>query len=83
MTTDRPDVIVITVKPASRGDGLVARLLTLTTPGPSTAVMIRDHIVKRAFLCDARERDLERLDVRAGVVYLTMPGTIATIRLLT
>jgi len=82
VTTDRPDVVVTTVKPASRGDGLVARLLTLTTPGPSTAVMLRDHIVKRAYLCDARERDLERLDVRAGVVHLIMPGTIATIRLL-
>ena len=50
VTTDRSDVVVNTVKTASRCDDYVARLLTVTTPGPSTAVMIRDHIVKRAFL---------------------------------
>jgi len=82
VTTDRAEVIVIAVKPASRGDGLIARLLTLTSPGSPVAVSIRNRTIKTAFLCDARERDLEPLEVRAGIAHLTMPGTIATVRLL-
>ena len=82
VTTDRPDVVVSAVKPASRGEGLIVRLLTLTTPGPPVAVTTRGHTVRAAFLCDARERDLEQLEVRARAVRLTMPGTIATVRLL-
>jgi len=83
VTTDRPDVTVTAVKHASRGDGLIARLSTLSSPGSSITVTIRDRIVKAAFLCDARERDLEPLPVRDGTVHLTMPGTIGTVRLLT
>ncbi len=83
VTTDRAEVVVTAVKPASRGDGLIARLSTLTSPGSPVAVSIRDRTVKAAFLCDARERDLEALEVRAGTAHLTMPGTIATVRLLT
>jgi hypothetical protein len=82
MTTDRPDVVVTAVKPASRGDGLVVRLLTFTTPGPPVALTARGRTVKTASLCDTRERDLEPLEVRAGTVHLTMPGNIATVRLL-
>jgi len=82
VATDRPDVVVTALKPASRGDGLVARLLTLATPGPPVALTTHGRTVKAAFLCDARERDLEQLEVRAGTVHLTMPGAIATVRLL-
>jgi hypothetical protein len=83
VTTDRPDVTVTAVKPATRGDGLIARLSTLTSPGSPIRVTFRDRVVKTAFLCDARERDLEPLQVRNGTVHLTMPGTIGTVRLLT
>ena len=83
VTTDRAEIIVTAVKPASRGDGLIARLSTLMSPGSPVAVSIPDRTVKAAFLCDARERDLEPLEVRAGTAHLTMPGTIATVRLLT
>jgi len=82
VTTDRPDVVVTAAKPASRGDGLVVRLLTLTTPGPPVAITARGRSVQAAFLCDVRERDLEELEIRAGNVHLTMPGAIATVRLL-
>ena len=83
VTTDRPDVIVNAVKPASRGDGLIARLSTLTSPGSPVTVTLRNRIVKAAFLCDARERDLEPLQVLDGTVHLTMPGNVGTVRLLT
>ena len=82
VTTDRSDVIVTAVKPASRGDGLIIRLSTYTSPGSPVSVTIRDRIVKAAFLCDARERDLEPLEVGDGTAHLTMPGAIGTLRLL-
>ena len=83
VTTDRSDIIVTAVKPASRGDGLIIRLFTNTSPGSPVSVTICDRIVKAAFLCDARERDLEPLEVRDGTAHLTMPGAIGTLRLLT
>jgi len=51
---------------------------------PESDVMVTAHHfpVVKAFLCDARERDLGSLEVRDGTVQLAMPGTIATIRLL-
>lgn len=83
VTTNRSDVVVTTIKPASRGDGLIIRLYTLTSPGEPVTVTMRDQIVKTAFLCDARERDLKPLEICDGSVHLTMPGTIGTVRLLT
>jgi len=38
--------------------------------------------VEAGVLCDARERDLEGLEIREGAVLLTMPGAIASVRLL-
>ena len=83
VTADRADVFITAVKPASRGDGLIARLYTLTAAGSPVAVTIRDRVPAAAWLSDARERDLEALEVRDGAVHLTMPGNIATVRLLT
>ena len=42
-----------------------------------------ERTVRAAFLCDARERDLAPLEILTNTVRLQMPGTIATIRLLT
>lgn len=83
VTTDRADIVVAAVKPASRGEGIVARLLTLNPAGSPVAISVLDRTVKAAFLCDARERDLGPLQIRANTVRLNMPGTIATVRLLT
>jgi len=83
VTTDRPDVTVTAVKPASRGQGLVVRLATFTAAHAPVSLAARDRTVKAAFLCDARERDLAPLEVRDGSVRLAMPGTIASVRLLT
>jgi len=81
VTTSRPEVVVTAVKPASRGEGLIVRLSTLTGFGASVEVTIRGRDLKAAFLCDARERDLKPLEVNGQTARLTMPGTIATVRL--
>jgi len=82
VTVDHPGVDVIAVKPASRGQGLIARLHTFTTPLPTVTLAAPGRIIQSAFLCDARERDLEPLELRDGLVHLPMPGAIATVRLL-
>ena len=82
VTTDRLDVWVTAVKPASRGDGVIVRLVAPAVPETPVAVTARYLEVTGAFLCDARERDLVRLDVQDGTVQVVMTGTVATIRLL-
>jgi len=81
VTTNRPEVMVTAVKPASRGEGLIVRLSTLSYFGLPVAVTVRDRHLKAAFLCDARERDLKPLEVQGKTARLEMPGTIATVRL--
>lgn len=83
VSTDRPDVVITAVKPASRGDGLIVRLQTFTTPTPAVVLTLPGRAVVAAYLCDARERDIEPLEVRNGTIRLTMPGTIATVRAMT
>ena len=81
VTTDSPAVRVVAVKPASRGKGIIIRLQAM--PVPQTPVRIAiSCMVTEAFLCDARERDIKSLEVENGMVYLTMSGSIATIRLM-
>ena len=82
ITTDCPDVWVMAVKPASRGEGVIVRLYAPALP--KTPVMVTAHHfkVKGAILCDAREHDLEPLEVRNGSVRVAMPGTVASIRFL-
>jgi hypothetical protein len=46
-------------------------------------VSVRECSLKAACLCDARERDLEPLPVTGQSVRLTIPGAIASVRLLT
>jgi alpha-mannosidase len=83
ITTDRQDVWVIASKPANRGKGWIIRLYTLTSPGKKVTLSVNHHKVIKANLCDARERDLEPLEINDGKIHLTMPGTIGTIRVIT
>lgn len=82
VTTDRTDVSVTTVKPASRGEGLIVRLSTCSAAGKELEVSLPGHHLRAAALCDARERDLCALEVQGGAALLTMPGNIATVRLI-
>jgi hypothetical protein len=81
VTTDRHDVVVTAVKAASRGQGVIVRLYTLTTPLPQVTLALAHGKVERAVLCDARERDLAPLDVQDGRVRVPMPGALASVRL--
>ncbi len=81
VTVDRPEVQIIAVKPASRGGGLIVRLYSLQAPGAEVRLRAPGRVLAAAALCDARERDLERLAVSGGAVRVKMPGTIATVRL--
>ncbi len=82
VTTDSRDVWVGAIKPASRGEGIILRLNAPVLPKSPVLVTAHQFKVIRAFLCDARERDLMPLEVQDGIVRVAMPGTIATIRLL-
>jgi hypothetical protein len=81
-TISRQDVWALACKPASRGKGRIVRLSTLTAVGKPVTVKVGHPPVDQAYLCDARERDLQRLEVRDGEVHLSMPGTLASVRLL-
>jgi hypothetical protein len=82
VTTNSPDIWVTAIKPASRGEGIIVRLHTSALTESRVMVTTPYFKVTKAFLCDARERDLEPLDVQDGAVRVMMPGTVATIRLL-
>ncbi len=81
VTTDNPDVLVSAIKPASRGRGVIVRLYAL--PVPESPVRMRTGCLRavKATLCDARERDLQPLEVKDGSVLLTLPGTVTSVRL--
>lgn len=82
ITTDNPNVWVAAIKTASRGEGIIVRLNAASVPESAVTITANHFMISKAFLCNARERDLEPLEVRDGTVRLAMSGTIATIRLI-
>ncbi len=83
VTCDSADVYVAAVKPASRGEGVIVRLLTFGPFGQTVSLDASALGVRAASLCDARERDLEPVEVQGGKVRLQLAGAISTLRLLT
>jgi len=81
--TDRTDVWVMANKPAARGRGRIVRLYTLAAPHQPVTLSFAHEEIEEAYLCDARERDIRPLEVRDGMVHGTLPGTIASVRLIT
>jgi alpha-mannosidase len=79
---DRQDVRIMAAKSASRGEGWIVRLFTMSAIGKPLTLTCNHRKIRAAFLCDTRERDLEPLKTADGGVRLIMPGTIATLRLL-
>jgi len=78
---DRDDVLLAALKPADRGAGLIARLYALA-PGPEQArLSVPARPVRKATLCDARERDRGALEVRDGAVSVPLDRAIQTVRL--
>jgi hypothetical protein len=81
VTTDRRDLLVSAVKPASRGPGLVARVENPFLLGGEARLQCRRGPIRAATLCDARERDLRELEVREGAAVLPVGTAIASVRL--
>jgi hypothetical protein len=80
---DDPAVSFAAVKRADLGAGIIARLACeLRAPRP-VSVWIPSQAIGRAFLCDAREQDLEPLDVEAGRVIVPLKSRLTTVRLVT
>jgi hypothetical protein len=73
---------MIAVKPAWRGKGWIVRLEAFQPPNKSIQLSLKQGKIKKAILCDARERDIQDLKVQNGKVIMKMPGTIATVRIL-
>ncbi len=82
LSIDRNDVWVLANKPASRGSGRIVRLYTHTAHGQEVTLSVEPHGLAAAYLCDARERDIRQLDLEDGSAKLTMPGSIASLRLI-
>ena len=81
VSVDPPSVVVRAVKAASRGDGLIVRLVSLERVEGPVRIAVADVEPAAAFLCDARERDVEPLPISGRTVTVTMPGTIASVRI--
>lgn len=79
------EAIVLAVKPASRGSGIVVRLYVpsyqLARSPEAVEVEWSGGDVVRATLCDARERDLSSLELRSGRVRLPIDRSILSLRL--
>jgi hypothetical protein len=80
VTVDPSAVALLAFKPASRGEGYIARLYAPAGPAGPVMLSFPGRAVRSATLCDARERDLAPLPIADGRVTLSMPGSIATVR---
>lgn len=79
--TNNPHVAISAIKLTADGTGMIVRLHTPVVPHHPVQISVADTTVHRAVLCDAREHELQPLPIHAGIITLTMPGTIATIRI--
>jgi len=80
ITSDNTDIKVLAVKRASRGEGWIVRLFAYGHLPATTRIETGIGRISRAVLCDARERDLESLDVEDGRAVIPLTGTITTVR---
>ncbi len=77
---DHPGVRVSAVIPSARG--LVIRLSAPGQRGQSVRLTLPGRTPSAAFLCDARERNPQPLSVSSGSIQLTLPGSLATVRVI-
>jgi len=82
VSVDREDVFVTALKKASRGNGLIARLLCHNRLPCEVRLRCRDRLIRKAVFCDARERDEEDVEVESGEAVLNIHTAIVTVRLL-
>lgn len=80
---DDPDVSFAAVKRADVGGGIIARLACELRAPRSVCVWIPSQAVSSAFLCDARERNVEALRVEGGRVFVPLKSRLTSVRLVT
>jgi hypothetical protein len=81
VVADRADIMVGALKPAYRGTGAIARLWSHAHGSIEVHLRCATRTIRAASLCDACERDVGALPVAQGVVTLTIPGALASVRL--
>ena len=82
LTTDHDDVLVAALKPASRGEGFIARLRSYASGPVDVALRTPRGPFRRAWRCDARERDLAELQLDAhGRARVRVECAITSVRL--
>jgi len=81
VAVDRDDVQVTALKPAFRGDAVVARLTSFAHGAVEVRLSCLSRPIRKATLCDARERELRGLEVRNDCVIVPMPYALASVLL--
>jgi len=79
---DNEDVRVVSVKPASLGEGWIVRLLSYAVGPVTVRLEAFDGSIKRAFLCDAFERDLLPAAVEDGRALVQAAKSITSLRII-
>lgn len=77
-----PDVWLEALKPAWRGEGIIARLGSFSLPGEPVQFGLKGFDIREAYLCDGRERDLHPLRIVDHKVELVLEQTLITLRLM-
>ncbi|HJX66613.1 MAG TPA: glycosyl hydrolase-related protein [Polyangia bacterium] len=79
MLVDRDDLQVTALKPAFQGDAVVVRLASFTPAAVEVRLSCPSRPIRKATLCDARERELRNLEVRGDGVMAPMPYALASV----
>ena len=79
MLVDRDDVQVIALKPAFQGNAVVVRLASFAPAAVEVRLSCPSRPIRKATLCDARERELCDLEVRSDSVMVPMPYALASV----
>ena len=70
---------VTALKPAFRGDAIVARLTSFAPGAIEVRLSCPSRPIRRASLCDARERELRGLELRGSAAIVPMPHALASV----
>jgi alpha-mannosidase len=78
---DNEELSIMAIKRAQRGDGLIVRLFMPFPKGEEVILAMKNRDIKEASLCDARERDREKIAVKNGKALVPLHNPITTARL--
>jgi hypothetical protein len=82
LVVDHPEIMVIAMKIASRGEGVIARLQSFAAGPAEVHLHSPVRLIRSAWVCDARERDIAALPVQDGKVRASLERSLTSIRLL-